>query len=1410
MFRVFVFVCCLLFGGAFVVTDQSRAAEETPMQFGFAKVDVTPTEPIRLSGYGDRKTAFEGVDERLYARVMALRYGDGKVHLLVAVDTIGFPGYLTKQIHAELELQHGIDRAQFALCGTHSHTAPHLDLLNMINLYEFPLKEEEIAATKRYGEAISAHIIQACADAITDLKPGRMFTAEGKASFAVNRRTIDENGNYLSMRPNPGGSVDHSVPILKITDPTGEVVRGVVFNYACHCTTFTGQHNRINGDWAGYAAKNVEAASPDVVALCTIGCGADANPTRATGRDLEMAQHQGKELSDEVLRLAQGPMTEITAKVQSNFSYAGLPLDRSPLGKYKEDLNSRQAQVRVYGQRMLDVFERMGRLPESYPMPIQVWRFGDQLTMVMLGGEVCSEYSLRAKRELTQGAVWVTAYANDVFGYVVPESMRSEGGYEVDFSMVFYNKPGRWSSGAEEIIFRELHQLVNDSVPGSPLSPEDGLGSITVPAGYAVELVAAEPLIADPVNFAVGADGRLWVVEMADYPRGANDDGMPGGRVKVLSDTNGDGRYDEAVLFLDALHYPTGVMPWRKGALVSCVPDVFYAQDTDGDGRADLREVLYTNFSEANPQHQMSGFTRGLDNWLYLACGDDNGKVLCVKTGEEVSVSGRDARIFPDKGYLESVSGRSQYGRCHNDWGHWFGNTNGEPLLHFVVDDRYLGRNPYVPAPSPKVATTDPPVAPPVFPTSRTVNRFNDLFDANRFTSACSPLIFRDSTLGEDVQGAAFICEPVHNLVSRLMLSPNGVTYQATRHRDEQSSEFFSSTDPWCRPVRTATGPDGALWVADMYRQVIEHPEWIPEDWQVKLDLYAGRRQGRIYRVFRRDQPPGAIPDLTKLDSAALVQQLGADNGWRRDTAQELLVQRNDLTIAPELLSLIADDSRPLGRLHALATLDGLGQLNEEALRVALADSNPYVVARAISLAEPSLSSSPELTERLIALADHSDPHVRLQVALSLGELDDASAGSVLLKLALQDTGDSWLRAAVICSSHRFAAEMLAAMLAAPDSINGHEQLLQDLIATSLGGDVAGGAARVINLVLQQSGVAEARDWQFRALASCFSALRRRNQSWESIAQGNPALAENALPFFDAARDAVGDTAAALEQRLATIQLLGNEAAASTEDLELLSELLSPREPVELQRSAVQVMARIRPGDLVDRLLGGWTSHGPQLQAEILATLLSRSEWVEALLKALADGTLPVKDLDPSSRWRLLGYPVPRVRAAALEIFGDGSASSRAQVLVDYEAAASLEGDVANGARQFTKTCAVCHRHGTIGTEVGPNLAALKDKSSAFLMTAILDPNRAVDGKYHNYTVLTADGLQQSGLIAAETANSIELVDAQGKKHTILRIDIDELASSGVSFMPEGLEKELAPQDLADIMEFIRSDPEPN
>jgi putative heme-binding domain-containing protein len=611
------------------------------------------------------------------------------------------------------------------------------------------------------------------------------------------------------------------------------------------------------------------------------------------------------------------------------------------------------------------------------------------------------------------------------------------------------------------------------------------------------------------------------------------------------------------------------------------------------------------------------------------------------------------------------------------------------------------------------------------------------------------------------------------------------------------------------------------LWVADMVRQTIEHPEWIPEAWQIKLDLYAGNQHGRIYRIFRNDTPPTQVPDFTRLTAAELVQELGATNGWRRDTAQQLLLERNDTSVVSALETMTAEDPRPLARLHALATLDGLEQLSVGLIIKAFSDHEPSVIAWAIVLAEAKLVSHTELVEHLLELADHDDLRVRFQLALTLGELSDHERNAeqtsrVLLQLALRDPNDPWIRAAVISSSRNYADRMLTELLQSLEHISLEQassvgNLLQDLIATSLGEDIGQGTARIIRAIVRNSEIhkpGELQSWQFTALASCVSALQRRNMNWDSIAQDNAIIAAEAQPLFAAARRVTADENESLKRRLATIELLGCESTHRESDWALLTQLMSVQAPPLLQQAAVRVLAKGRPEDLAQRLLADWPSRGPQLRSQIIATLLTRGSWVQKLMQALSAGTLPTHDLSASSRWRLLGYPHPRVREQALRLFGENSASNRADILEAYASAASLTIDVNRGKLLFTKTCATCHQHAGVGKDLGPKLAALQDKSPEFLLTAILDPNRAIDQKYHAYTVVTQNGLALSGLITAETANSIELMDAQGKAHTILRIDIEELANTGISFMPEGLEKELTPQNLADVMAFVRSEPE--
>ncbi|HZU38360.1 MAG TPA: PVC-type heme-binding CxxCH protein, partial [Gemmataceae bacterium] len=516
-------------------------------------------------------------------------------------------------------------------------------------------------------------------------------------------------------------------------------------------------------------------------------------------------------------------------------------------------------------------------------------------------------------------------------------------------------------------------------------TPEASLRCLKVRPGFKAELVVSEPLVKDCIAYAWGPDGKLWVVEMGDYPLGADGHGSAGGRIKFLESTHHDGHYDKATLFMDGLHYPTGVAPWRKGVLVTCAPDIFYAEDTNGDGRAHKKVVLYTGLVEGNPQHRVNSLVWGLDNWIHCANGNSGGVVRSLKTGKTVDIHGRDFRIRPDTGDIEPEAGETQYGRSRNDWGDWFGDNNSFPSWHVVLDDHYLRRNPHVAAPNPTVQVSVKPGAARVYPISRTMPRFNDPEALNHFTSANSVIVYRDDLFGPFFAGNTFVSEPVHNLVHREIMKPRGVTFTSHRAPDEQESEFLASSDNWTRPCMIQIGPDGTLWMADMYRFVIEHPEWIPLEWQRRLDLRAGADMGRIYRIYPVDKKPRAIPNLDRLDTAGLVAALDSPSGWQRDMAQQMLLWRADRSAVPLLERLASESHRPLARLHALCTLAGLHGLTTNVLLKALADPHPGVRRHAIRLCEGRFSQSPELGERLLQLLDDADPHVRMQLAYTVG-----------------------------------------------------------------------------------------------------------------------------------------------------------------------------------------------------------------------------------------------------------------------------------------------------------------------------------------------------------------------------------------------------------------------------------------
>lgn len=927
---------------------------------------------------------------------------------------------------------------------------------------------------------------------------------------------------------------------------------------------------------------------------------------------------------------------------------------------------------------------------------------------------------------------------------------------------------------------------------------------IQVPEGFEVELLASEPLVIDPVAVSWGPDGKCWVVEFADYPLGMDDHGAPGSRVRMLQDTDGDGKLDKATLFADKLNFANSCLPWREGLLVTCAPEILYLQDTDGDGKADLRQVLYAGFEEGNPQLRINGLRYGLDNWIYCANGlQTKSSVASAKSDDKIpSLSGLDFRIRPDTGRLQAVTGVTEFGRVNSSDGDWFGNDNSNPLWHVVLEDPYVKRNKNVAAPDPKVQLVTPRNAL-IYPLSKLQQRFNVDYMANRITSACGPEIYRDTLLfGQGPNLMGFTCEPVHNMVLRTLIEPNGATFTGRRAPGEERREFIASTDNWFRPVMLRTGPDGALWLCDYYRYTVEHPAYMTEEWRSKLPLRAGDDRGRLYRIYPKAKRPGALPRLDKLDAAGLVAALDSTNGWQRDMAQMMLIWKDDPSAAPLLEKVISGSANPYARLHALCTLDGMNALTDAALLGAMADAFPAVRRHAIRIAESRGDPSPSLIAAAAKLASDPDAKVRMQLALTLGEWESPQAGAALGKLAVQDAADPYIVAGVMSSATRHHGSIVKTVLAAGDPSG---DMVKSLLEMSASLNDRAAAAQLLDRVLSPSGGVFA-GWQLQAFAGWLDALPRQKMTLQKLASAQKddlsAQLRRVPRLYAAARAVAADSARPAPDRIAAVRLLGREAGNEAEDAALAVSLLNPKSPAAVQTAAVAAVGRIPKADPVDALTPGWDGYGVEVRIAVTELLL-RGQHTQRTLQLAADGKLPGFDVEYTHRQKLLKSKDKVIAELAKKALSKSSSESRAKVVADYMASARMPGDFNRGQAVFTRACFTCHRIGDVGRDVGPDLRSVTDRSPGGLITAILDPNHDIDPKYYAYLATLGSGEVLMGVLTSETGNSITILGLDGNPRTLLRQDLQSLRNTGRSLMTDGLEAALSMQDMADLIRYL-------
>lgn len=960
-------------------------------------------------------------------------------------------------------------------------------------------------------------------------------------------------------------------------------------------------------------------------------------------------------------------------------------------------------------------------------------------------------------------------------------------------------------------------------------APKDTTKGFKLEHGFQLDLVASEPNVMDPVDACFDENGQMYVAEMRGYPYlpEQRPDYIPGpvrknaGVIRLLKDTNGDGKMNQSFEFADTITWPTSVCCFDGGVYVIAPPNIYYFKDTDGDHKADIRETVFTGLPTKNVQGLANNLKWGLDNRIYFAGGTNGGSIL--KDGKQVIPSGRrDLKLNPKTRELEAISGGSQFGHSMDDWGNRFVCSNSNHIQHVVFPSHYLKRNPYLAIPGVLRTAARKGAAAPVFRRSppepyrvvRTARRVADpefrkrlsmteRFATGFFTSATGVTIYRGSAYPKAFQGNAFIGDVGGNLIHRKTMESKGATYIATR-ADEQT-EFVTSIDNWFRPVNFVNAPDGTLWVLDMYRETIEHPFSIPEDIKRHLDLESGYDRGRIYRLVHPEGTKFKFQKLGEMPIDQLVKQLESPNSWNRETAQRLIWERQDKSAIAPLKNLFQSSKQPLGRLHSLWALEGLNALNEKTLVLALNDSSPGVREQAIRLSEKYAAKNPQLAQKVLALTSDPEYRVQLQLAFSLGELGKNAAVPGLTKLVNSKNFDRDMQVAVLTSSSKIAGPLAVNFLReSKGKLSGAKRsLVIELLRIAGANKKADDSLAILDYI---SGDSVSLPQKQLVLGALGEGLSRRGASLVTLLNDKNLDADVKRRFDKTIEEAIQtaeDEDKPVAERVAAVKLLGFIDFSIAGDV--LSEVLNPRSSPKIQVAAVEALSRMGHRDVSASLLKNWSGFSPAVRTDVIDALLGSSSRIDSLLNAIKEKRVKLNEIARDKKDLLTNHPNKEIRKRARKVLGNEVNSDRAKIVLAYGGALKLKGDVERGKKIYIKNCAACHKVGDQGHNVGPNLATTKNKSDNDLLIAILDPSREAQANYNTYTVVTDQGKLFTGIIAAETATSYTIRRAEGKQDIILRNNIDTLLSNGVSLMPNGLEKEINQQQMADLIEYIKT-----
>lgn len=945
------------------------------------------------------------------------------------------------------------------------------------------------------------------------------------------------------------------------------------------------------------------------------------------------------------------------------------------------------------------------------------------------------------------------------------------------------------------------YSVSGESIPPRrlPLSPAESAALWEVDGDFEVQLVASEPLTCDPVDVVWDAQGRMFVAEMGDYPLPLGD-GSFLSRIRLLTDETGDGVMDKAVTWADGLDHVQGLMPMKGGLLATTRTAILFLQDTDGDNVADVRKVLFTTNEPNHNQLQVSSPRYGLDNLVYLCNGLDGKEIYPEEQADKkLDFTKLNLRYNPRSGEMTTESGVGQYGGTLDDFGRHFFCTNRNPVIFAVMPLAAVQRNPLAGITTGQEDIQEPGA--PVYPLA--LSHTTSAAHAGTHTAACGIGVYRGGLM-PDLNSDIFVCDPTAQLVTRSHLVPKGASFSA--ERVGEGRDFLVSGDEWSRPVQVRNGPDGALYICDMYRRFIDHARFFPEDFAKSHYMRAGFDQGRIWRLVPKGSKASPVEPLPT-DTPALVALLSHENGWQRTEAQRLLVEKQDQAAVPLLKTLIDSAASAKTSAHALWTLTGLDALDTATLQHILETAtDPGLLENAL-LAAQQTGLSTSLLKTLGKAMDKDAPRMRF-LAISLVEDLEFTPDQLAAWIA-EAPADSWLRKAILSSAPALATDIFLTLLdkdtfaSRPSSETG--PVLTDLARMTAARGEPEELARVLAPL-----VGDPTPRHFAIVQGISEGLPRSPLKQRSlaalIAAKLPALGEGTAYLEALLERATGialDRSATEEARLAALTLVGQRSWE--EKKPIVESLIGLSEPPAIQAAACRMLARDKREVVADFFFERWASLTPTARREALDLITANPATGLILMKKMKAGEISPGIMPPMTRWSYGRSTNEEVKALALELFGQAE-GDRAAVIETYRSTLSNHpGDPEKGRLVFQKAaCFTCHQVGGIGVDVGPPLNDVKIKPAEALLTDILDPNRAVEDRWVSQTVETTDGRILSGLIHGEDASAISLRVPGGATLTVPRAEVKAITSTGVSLMPVGLEAAISKEEMADLIAFLK------